>query len=344
VANAANAYTAGNPFTSFSDASCTTSTSTQSFLPGAVGRAYVTHADGNTVFTVWGREMHVNENENFAELYYFPTQNLDWSTTPQWSKVTSTVTVTKANGTSTSVVCPTTYPNTQCTGAGGLPADTKAYVLDAQSQKVIVYAGDGVSASFTEGPPAGPNRQVTLSLAGIPLITGSPDVTTSTVAGVGPANWDGLGTLNSPIASTAIRAAPSTAYAPLSFLSGTTKISLQLGYSGTVSFTDTVGHRVWMAWAVTAYPVKITGILKAGDTVVCGTATKGIGVTILDATTQPNVAPIGSGAADANGNFCVTVHPPLFWWEVLLAQDANGTYSQPYVVRPPVFIPVVKNG
>src|SRR5262249_25167350 len=221
VANAANAYTAGNPFSSFSDASCTTSTSTQSFLPGAVGRAYLTHADGNTVFAVWGREMHVNENENFAELYYFPTQNLDWSTTPQWSKVTSTVTVTKASGTSASVVCPTTSPNTQCTVAGGLPADTKAYVLDAQSQKVIVYAGDGVSAIFTEGPPAGPSRPVTLSLTGIPLITGSPDVTTSTVAGVGPANWDGLGTLNSPTASTAIRAAPSTAYAPLTFASGT---------------------------------------------------------------------------------------------------------------------------
>ena len=45
---------------------------------------------------------------------------------------------------------------------------------------------------------------------------------------------------------------------------------------GAISFSDAASHRVYAAWAVTAYPVKINGFLRPGDTTVCGAATAGI--------------------------------------------------------------------
>jgi len=87
-------------------------------------------------------------------------------------------------------------------------------------------------------------------------------------------------------------------------------IPLVPGYSGLVSFSDTAGHRIWTAWAVTTYQVKITRCPMAGDTVVCGKA-------------PPNIA-------DGQGSFCTTVSR-LFKGQVILA-EAAGTFSQPVVV------------
>ena len=111
------------------------------------------------------------------------------------------------------------------------------------------------------------------------------------------------------------------------------------GYSGTVSFSDTTGHRVWVAWAVTDRPVKITRTPKPGDTIVCGKAPPNSTVTILDVTSGTLDTIIGTGTADAQGNFCVTV-TPLYDGQVIMA-EAGGVYSQPVVVRrlSQVFLP-----
>ena len=78
--------------------------------------------------------------------------------------------------------------------------------------------------------------------------------------------------------------------------------------------------------------MKIVGFLKVGDTRVCGTAPPNSPVNIHDVTTQPNDVIINhGGTSDGIGNFCITVIPPLFKGQVIMA-EANGTFSQPYVV------------
>src|SRR5438093_12526379 len=94
------AYDGGNPFVNTNDYNCSTTSSVQTVAPGNSGRTYLTHPDGNAVFVTWGRSMHVNENENFVEVYGYPTQNLDWFSVPQ---IQVTVTLTPRDGGSPTV-------------------------------------------------------------------------------------------------------------------------------------------------------------------------------------------------------------------------------------------------
>ena len=180
-------------------------------------------------------------------------------------------------------------------------------------------------------------------MSSLALVTGSPDIQTSTLAGVGPPSWGGQATLNSfPTAMpVAIPPRSYTAYPPVRFMTKTNDpIYLAQGYSGLISFSDTAGHRIWTAWAVTTYQVKITRWPWPGDTFVCGKAPPNAAVRIHDVTIEGQDNIIGTGAADSQGSFCVTVSP-LFKGQVILA-EAGGTFSQPVVVGDftAVYLPV----
>ncbi|MBI2940639.1 MAG: hypothetical protein HYY04_09400 [Chloroflexi bacterium] len=320
-------YRARNPFISLSNGTCTESTTTKSLAPGDAGRAYVRHADGNEVFAAYGRSMHVNLNENYLELYLFATRDLDWDPT---TRRTATVTLTPRQGSPTTVDVLADF---------GREGKTRVSLVDGQSQRVIIRPGDSLTATFDEGPGA-PIRTASLAMSTLPLVTGSPDTDTDTLAGVGPRGWDGQALLNPPPTAKAgaIAASVYAAYSPLQFFTvSNALIPLVQGYSGTVSFGDLTGHRIWMAWAVTATPVKITSLLGPGDTVVCGTALAGSTVNIDEVTAEGQAVLIGTGTANAEGKFCITVNP-LVAGQVLLA-EANGTFSQPVIVRYHVSLP-----
>jgi hypothetical protein len=329
TAGPTGAYSAGNPFTNQSDTSCAESPRTLDFTPGDSGRAYVRHADGNEVFAAYGRAMHVHQHENYAELYVYPTRDLDWDITPQR---TVQVTLTPKQGPSTALAA---------TPSPGRPGKTQVYLANAQG-KVIIRGGDSLTATFDEGPN-GVTRSTTIALEAMPLVTGSPDVETSTVGGIGPRAWGGRVTLNPQPVARPVPLAPRlyAAYGPVDFATASgSPIPLKEGYSGGVSFSDAAGHRVHTAWAATASPVKIAGYLAVGDTLVCGTAAPGTTVRIHDVTADGQDVVIGTGAADAQRRFCVTV-PPLYRDQVIVA-EAEGTYSQPAVipVLPPPPTPV----
>lgn len=323
VADSNGIFSAGNPFTSFSNSSCSETTKVEDFTPGDSGRVYVRHSDGNEVFVSYGRSMHVLENENYVEVYPFVMRDLDWSSTPQRM---ITVTVTPRQGSPATV-----QVNSSVMQSG----KTQVYVTTgAQNQKVLIRVGDTISVGFDEGP-SGSTRPVILSMNSIALVTGTPDVDTNTLAGVGPKGWPGQATINPPptVKPTSIPPSSYTAYTPVSFVESTGSLKpLLQGYSGQVSFSDTTGHRIWTAWAVTAYPVKITGWPRQGDTRVCGKAPPGGTVRIHDVTIEGQDTVIGTGTADSAGNYCVTVSPPLYEGEVLMA-EVDGSFSQPVIVR-----------
>ncbi|MCL5265534.1 MAG: hypothetical protein M1343_10175 [Chloroflexi bacterium] len=333
---------------------------------GSTGFVRVRHSDGNEVYTVHGQNMvvlensstmhgntssalseqpealrqyllpdgdftvhrarrycdsmHVNQNENYLELYLYATRDLDWFSVPPQ---TVTVTPTPKQGSPATV-----YPTSDASRQG----KTRVYITDALSQKVLIRAGDSILANFFEGVGA-TTRQVSLTMTSLPLITGSPDIDTSTVAGVGPQGWGGTALLNSPPSAKPVAIPPGsyTAYSPIRFYSpSNSPITLVPGYSGIVAFSDNAAHRIWAAWAVTSYQVKITGWLNPGDTRVCGKAPPGNAVRIHDVTTETQDIVIGTGGADSQGNFCVTVSP-LYKGQVVMA-ESNGTFSQPVVV------------
>lgn len=324
VADASGAYAAGNPFSTFSTTNCSISPKIQDFTPGDLGRAYVLHADANQVFAAYGRSLHVQENTNYIEVYPVVAGGLDWSSTP--SRPIS-VTVTPKQGAPVSASKPSSanpHGQTKFTlTTGGI-----------LNQPVLIRVGDSVAVSFDEGP-VGTTRPVALSLNSLALVTGTPDVDTNTLAGVGPRGWSGQATIVQPTtAASNIMPSAYTAYAPVNFLNAAKAlITMEQGYSGLVSFSNTTGNRIWTAWAVTAYPVKIIGWLRPGDTKVCGKAPPGGTVRIHDVTQEGQDIIIGTGTADAQGNYCVYVNPPLYEGEVILA-EVDGTYSQPVIIRP----------
>lgn len=335
TADGSGSYATGSSFTTVTDSNCNQGTKTEDFKPGDGGRVYLTHPDGSRVFEGFGRSISVNENENFVELYLYATQGVDWQNTPQ---VPVQVTITPSNGTPTTVAAK---------GGGPGNGDTKVYLVDSSQQKIIIRAGDSISATFSEGP-SGTTRDASISVSSIPLITGSPDLDSNTLAGVGPQSWWGQALLNAPPYTNPIPIAPRayTAFQSLHFnLTNGSPSSLAQGYSGTVSFTDGSSNRIWVAWAVTTIPVKITSLLRPGSTQVCGTAAPNTSVTIYDATDEANDlnSPLGTSSSDGSGNFCVSLSSPLHAGQVILA-DADGTFSQPAVIQNPIFIPfVVKN-
>ncbi|HEV8636459.1 MAG TPA: hypothetical protein VG370_19725 [Chloroflexota bacterium] len=314
-------FRAAQPFTSVSSTNCAESPKTLAFDPGASGRVYAKLADGNELFAAYGRSIHVNLNENYFELYQFPTRGLDWESITARDVA---ITVTPRQG---------SVFNTTVRGQTG-GSKTSVTLTTPQGERVILRAGDSIRATFDEGP-TGTTRPVTVEFV-LPLVTGSPDIVTHTLAGVGPKGASGRATLTGQTGAVAppLVSGTYTAYAPVQFSKSGATVPLVQGYAGTVSFTDASARRVWAAWAATAEatanPVKITGIPRAGETMVCGTAPPGVKVEIDDATVATQPVVIGDGNADGNGRFCVTV-PPLQQGQVLLAK-ANGVYSQPFVV------------
>jgi hypothetical protein len=164
------------------------------------------------------------------------------------------------------------------------------------------------------------------------LLTGSPDLDTDTVAGVGPRSWSGRLTMNPQPTVTGVGLTPTgtTAYNPAGFTSNSARLELTAGYSGTVSFTNRQGQRVWTAWAVAAVPVKIGGFPSPGDTQLCGTGPVGTALRIHDVTTEGVDTVLATGAIDGAGAWCVSV-PALDKSQVILA-EADGVYSQPTVI------------
>ncbi|MBI2908518.1 MAG: hypothetical protein HYX92_12810 [Chloroflexi bacterium] len=310
-------FNAGNPFNYTNSGNCSETTKNEDFAPGDSGRVYLGLPDGSQVFAAYGRSIHVTQNENYVELYQFATRDIDWYPTPRRS---ATVTLTPKQGSPLSVSVKADY---------GQAGKTKVSLMDTGGQRVLIRPGDSLSVAFDEGPDE-ITRPVSLSFGSLPLVTGSPDLDAGTLAGVGPRGWAGRATLTTVSAAkpAAIPPGVSTAYAPLKFPGAA---SLVRGDAGTVSFTDSSGRRIWVAWAVTTYQVKIAGKLKAGDTSVCGKAPPGSTVRIRDATVETQEMVIGTGKADSSGDFCVTVLGPLYKDQVLLA-EADGAYSQPVIV------------
>jgi hypothetical protein len=319
AAGADGKFRAEQPFTAISSTNCASSERALDFDPGDAGRVYAELAEGDKMFAAYGRSMHVNLNENYLEVYQFPTRDLDWTNVNARS---TTITVTRrAGGPPIEVVTK---------ADSGRPGRTKVTLTDSTGERVILRSGDLIRAQFDEGPIT-PTRAVTLDFT-LPLATGSPDITTHTLAGVGPRGWNGRATLAGQSAASKpwLATLSSTAYAPVQFTNTTAALPLVQGYAGTVSFSDTRGRRVWAAWAATAYPVKIEGWPRPEDTLVCGTAQPGATVRIHDVTVDTDDLVIGTDPADTAGRFCATVGA-LKKNQVLLA-EADGVYSQPTVI------------
>ena len=318
-ADADGKFRAGQPFRAVSSTSCAESDRTLDFDPGDSGRVYADVADGDKLFAGYGRSIHVNLNENYFELYQFPTRDIDWATV---AGRTTAITVTPRAGGATVTA--------SVKADAGRAGKTRVTLLGASGERVILRAGDVIRAQFDEGP-AGTLRPVTIDFT-LPLATGSPDLTSHTLAGVGPKGWGGRATLTGQTAANKpwLLSDPYTAYSPVQFTRTAGSIPLAQGYAGTVSFSDGRGRRVWAAWAATAFPVKINGWPRPDDTVVCGTAQPGATVRIHDVTVETQDVVIGSVPADAAGSYCSAV-VPLKKNQVLLA-EADGVYSQPTVI------------
>jgi hypothetical protein len=319
TAGADGKFRAEQPFTAVSSSNCSLSEKTLDFDPGESGRVYAELAHGDKVFAAYGRSIHVNLNENYLELYQFPTRDLDWSSV---TGRTAAITVTRRGGGAP--------VESSVKADNGRPGKTRVTLTDSAGARVILRSGDVIRARFDEGPGT-TTRTVTLDFT-LPLATGSPDITTHTLAGVGPRGWNGRATLTGQSAASkpSLATLSSTAYSPVQFTTTAAAVPLVQGYAGTVSFSDTRGRRVWAAWAATTYPVKIEGWPRPDDTVICGVAQPGATVRIHDVTVDTDDLVIGTDAADTAGRFCATVGA-LKKNQVLLA-EADGVYSQPTVI------------
>jgi hypothetical protein len=215
---------------------------------------------------------------------------------------------------------------------------------------VAIRPGATVTASFHEGI-GNVWRPASITISPVPYVLLSPDLSTSTVGGLSAASWSTQATLTSPPAPSSnpilVGPRPTTAVGPLQFVNSFTNkpITLVQGYSGLISSSDPSGHRVWTAWAATAFPVKIAIVSQLGATSVCGKATPNNSVTIFDVTNNPSKIPVGSGPTDGSSNFCVAVNAPLILNHVVLAEGSYGTDSEPVVVLHLsfVYLPVVQH-
>lgn len=325
-------FATGNPFTLFYSASCLSVTQSMIFHPGDWGRAYLSHADGNTVFLVWGRSMRVAEDENFVELFMYPYDGLDWYINPP--QTTGTVSLTNAG-----------FPTYTGTGLSdySLAAYAKIPITDNLGDPIAIRGNASVTATFPEGPPGGPTRTATISVASTPLIIAAPDPVSDSIGGIGPTNWIGSANLNYPVSSSVIPIPIRNyvAFGPSTFVdSQGSPVPIASGYSGLVSFTS--GQiQTWVAWAVTATPVRITNFLRPGSTQVCGTGPANSTIHIHDVSNEPEDMIIATGSSDAKGNFCVAV-PSLVKGQVIMA-ESNSIYSEAVVVgiNNPIYLPVI---
>jgi hypothetical protein len=344
VADGSGSFVADNSYTSTSTSTCGESVKLRDLTTGNTGRAYVRHDDGSEVFAAFGRSISVHEHEFYTELYLSPNRTIDWVSVTSTSGGPIGATLTRPDGSTVAgVVTPT---GTQCP-SDNFPSPqinplTCVAFKDASGAGVLIRPGDSIAVSFTEGLGTA-TRRADLAMGSLPLITGTPDVDTNTIAGVGPREWGGRATLTAPSSASQIGPnRPFTAFGPQQFTSSSnTLVAMVQGYSGLVLFSDMRGHRLYTAWAVTAFPVKIVPQPRIGASTVCGVAAAGTTVRIHDVTIETQDVVLGTGTTDSAGKFCVSLSAPLRGSQVVIA-DADGTYSQPVVVFPfTTLVPVV---
>ena len=166
---------AQNPYTSLNLSTCGESTKTEDFTPGESGRVYLRYPNGNAVFAFYGRAMNVNENENRVGLWIFASRGIDWTSVPS-----RRATVTLTEGVDPYAELGSGYKDLSGTTGTGI-----VEIKDGLSNRALIRATQNLTAEFDEGP-VGLTRHVVMPFNSIPLLTGSPDVDNSTLAGVGP--------------------------------------------------------------------------------------------------------------------------------------------------------------
>lgn len=186
IAGADGTYSAGSPFANTSATTCSSSTKTKIFVPGDSGGADVSHEDGGEIFFSYGRSIHVSLNENYVELYFFAARDLDWDDARD---ITAGVTLTPADG-----GAPFSMDVRADFGRNGR---TRVTLLRNATDKVNIRSGDSLVATIPEGPET-VSREVSLAIPTMPMVTGSPDIDTSSLAGVAPSGWSGRGTMSNP--------------------------------------------------------------------------------------------------------------------------------------------------
>jgi hypothetical protein len=353
TAGTGGGYAAANPYATRSATTCAVTTKTQNLAFGDYGRVYLSHADGNEVFTTFfNRRMTVFENANVVTVAGFPMRAIDWPDLLPTAKRVVTAQYTPRDGAAG-----------EGSGVGDLPTtiegrsgDIALKLDDDPTTNALIRAGGELVARFDEGP-LGLTRPVTLTLSDLPLVIGSPDTDTHTVAAVGPVrwggpdsvalapygivDWTGKAELQSPDLTTPFPYTGSVAYPPVQFKQRNAVVPLASGSTGAVSFVDPLGNEVYTSWGVTDFPYLVRiAPLREGDTRVCGAVKPPAGfpaavrVNIHDVTNNEDTL-LASGASDGDGAFCILVDPPLYMGQVLLG-EVNGLRGQPVVVGPPV--------
>ena len=279
TASASGGYAAANPYATLNASNCSVTTKTESLSFGDYGRVFLKHADGNEVFTTfYNRMLHVFENANIVTLSGFVMRALDWPDILPVGTRGVTVRYTPKAGQDGAGAGSVNFPNSIEGKTGNI-----ALKLDSDpTVDALIRAGGSLVATYDEGA-LGMTRPVTLTMSPLPLVIGSPDTDTHTVAGVGPVHWQGpdsaalapygiidwtgKATLKSPAASTPFPYSGSVAYPPVQFKQGSTVIPLVPGSTGTVSFVDPLGNEVYTTWGVTDFPyIAKIGRLRDGDT------------------------------------------------------------------------------
>jgi hypothetical protein len=284
TSGAAGGYAAPNPYATLNASTCAVSNKTVSLNFGDYGRVYLSHADGNQVFTTfYNRRMTVFENANVVTVAGFVMRALDWPDILPTSTRGVTVRYQPKPGETGAGSGSINFPNSVEGKTNNI-----ALMLDSDpTAPALARAGGALTALYDEGP-VGMTRQVALVMNPIPLVIGSPDTDTHTVAAVGPVRWQGpdaaalspygiidwagRATLNSPSATTPFPYSGTVAYAPVQFKQSSKVMPLAPGSTGKVAFLDPLGNEVYTSWGVTdlAYLARI-GRLREGDTQVCGT-------------------------------------------------------------------------
>ena len=267
------AYSAGNPFQTFNWATCANSPKTQALdvtipaIPGVGsidwGRAYAKHQDGNAVFAVFGRSLHIHEHTRVAVVFLYTWQALDWWSLPPARRVRAELTADPGGPAETTYVA-SVKPTTSGTLGNGY-----TYV-DITSATNMIRSGDELVLRYDSNPDPslgselgegglplagggiGPMRAVTLdafdptrATTRLPLLTGSAgrrhrhrggSRATHLAGRVYHSQWPTYAQPFVPIRSY-------TAYGPVKFLkSAGGLIELVQGHSGYVSFSDKLGR------------------------------------------------------------------------------------------------------
>jgi hypothetical protein len=360
TATAGGVYAAANPYATRSSTTCAVTTKTENLNFGDYGRVYYRHPDGNDVFiTFYNRMIRGFENANIVTVSGFVMRAMGWKDILPVTTRSVTVRFTPKPGQEGAGTGSINFPTT-------FEGKTSNILLKLDSDPTVnalIRPAGSLVANYLEGAD-GMTLPVTLTMNPVPLVIGSPDTDTYTVAAVGPVHWmgqdsaalapygridwAGKATLSSPTASTPYPYSSTVAYPPVQFIRSGAVVPLVPGSTGLISFVDPLGNEIYTSWGVTDFPyiTRLNNLWK-GDTLVCGTVKAPAGfpanvtVRIHDVTLGEDLL-FATGTSDAQGNFCIAVDPPLYLGQVLLG-EVNGMRGQPVVVGQVfrVYLPLV---